>query len=35
VYFEAGDHEHLVRMKTQDFLRLLGDCPHGRLVRTA
>jgi Ala-tRNA(Pro) deacylase len=35
LYFEAGDHEHLVRMKTQDFLRLLGNCPHGRFGRPA
>ena len=35
LYFEAGDHEHLVRMKTADFLRLLGDCPHGRFGRPA
>jgi Ala-tRNA(Pro) deacylase len=35
LYFEAGDHEHLVRMKTADFMRLLGDCPHGRFGRPA
>lgn len=35
VYFEAGDHEHLVRMTTQDFLRVLGDCPHGRIAKPA
>jgi Ala-tRNA(Pro) deacylase len=33
VYFEAGDHEHLVRMTTQDFLRVLGDCPHGHFAK--
>ena len=33
VYFEAGDHENLVRMSTPDFLRLLGDCPHGGIAR--
>lgn len=34
VYFEAGDHEHLVRMRTDEFSRLMGDCPHGRFGRT-
>jgi Ala-tRNA(Pro) deacylase len=33
VYFEAGDHEHLVRMATQDFVRVLGDCPHGHFAK--
>ncbi|HSD54126.1 MAG TPA: YbaK/EbsC family protein [Burkholderiales bacterium] len=33
VYFEAGDHEHLVRMARRDFLRLLGDCPHGHIAK--
>ena len=33
VYFEAGDHEHLVRMATHDFLRLLGDCPRGHFAK--
>jgi Ala-tRNA(Pro) deacylase len=33
VYFEAGDHEYLVRMATPDFLRALGDCPHGHIVK--
>jgi Ala-tRNA(Pro) deacylase len=33
VYFEAGDHEHFVRMSTPDFMRLLGDCPHGDIAR--
>lgn len=27
--FEAGDHEHLVRMKRRDYLELLAGCPHG------
>jgi Ala-tRNA(Pro) deacylase len=35
VYFEAGDHEHLVRMATQDFVRVLGDCPHGQFAKAA
>jgi Ala-tRNA(Pro) deacylase len=25
LYFEAGDHETLIHMKTSDFIRLLGD----------
>jgi Ala-tRNA(Pro) deacylase len=35
LYFEAGDHEHLVRMKTEDFMRVLGDSPHGRFGKPA
>lgn len=30
IYFEAGDHEHLVHMKTPEFVALLGDSRHGR-----
>ncbi|MEN8176281.1 MAG: YbaK/EbsC family protein [Pseudomonadota bacterium] len=30
VYFEAGDHEHLIHMSRKDFGRLLGDATHGR-----
>lgn len=33
VYFEAGDHEHLVHMTTQDFLRALGECPRGPIAK--
>lgn len=29
VYFEAGDHEHLVRMAGRDFLQLLAGARHG------
>ena len=29
VYFEAGDHENLVRMKGTDFAALFRDSPHG------
>jgi Ala-tRNA(Pro) deacylase len=29
VYFEAGDHEHLVHTKGEDFLKLLGGVRHG------
>lgn len=29
VYFEAGDHEHLVHLRRDDFARLMGHHPHG------
>ena len=29
VYFEAGDHEHLVRVSGEDFRWLLGGARHG------
>jgi len=29
LYFEAGDHEHLICMRTDDYLELLRECPHG------
>jgi len=29
LFFEAGDHELLVRLETQDFLRLLGEVNYG------
>jgi Ala-tRNA(Pro) deacylase len=29
LYFEAGDHEHLIHMRTHDYLWLVRDCPHG------
>ena len=35
IFFEAGDHEHLVRMVTQDFARVLGECPHGHFAKAA
>ena len=28
IYFEAGDHETLVHMKTRDFVRLMKDARH-------
>jgi Ala-tRNA(Pro) deacylase len=28
VYFEAGDHEELIRVSGEDFLRLLGEARH-------
>ncbi|MDH4189363.1 MAG: YbaK/EbsC family protein [Betaproteobacteria bacterium] len=31
LYFEAGDHEHLVHVTAQDFLRLLPGCTHGQI----
>lgn len=33
VYFEAGDHEELVRMSTQTFLDLMGDADRARFGR--
>jgi hypothetical protein len=33
LYFEAGDHEHLVRVKAKDFIKLLPNCPHGQISR--
>jgi len=33
LYFEAGDHETLVHLKSRDFARLLEGCPHGRFSR--
>lgn len=29
VYFEAGDHEHLIHVSGIDFHKLLSDCRHG------
>jgi Ala-tRNA(Pro) deacylase len=29
LYFEAGDHEHLVHVLTKDFLELVRDFQHG------
>ena len=29
VYFEAGDHEHLIHMDREAFGKLLGDATHG------
>jgi Ala-tRNA(Pro) deacylase len=34
VYFEAGDHEHLVHMRRDDFTRLVGAEPHGHISRS-
>jgi Ala-tRNA(Pro) deacylase len=33
IYFEAGDHEDMVRMRRDDFLRLLGAARHGHFCR--
>lgn len=35
VYFEAGDHEHLVQLKSADLARLLQGCAHGAFSRPA
>ena len=29
LYFEAGDHENLVHLRTEYFLELVRDCQHG------
>lgn len=29
LYFEAGDHEHLVHMRARDYMDMLRSCPHG------
>jgi len=29
LYFEAGDHEHLIRIRTDDYLRVVRACAHG------
>ncbi|MGH8705389.1 MAG: aminoacyl-tRNA deacylase [Burkholderiales bacterium] len=33
LYFEAGDHERLVRVKAKDFLKLLPNCLHGHFSK--
>lgn len=33
VYFEAGDHETLVHLKSRDFVQLLEGCRHGHFSR--
>ena len=33
LYLEAGDHEHLVCMRTREFLELLRSCRHGEFTR--
>ena len=30
VYFESGDHRHLIHMKGKEFRQLLHDAPHGQ-----
>lgn len=35
VYFESGDHEHLLHVRNQDFALLVGDDAHGRISRTS
>jgi len=31
VYFEAGDHEHLVRVAAEDFRKVMGGAQHARI----
>jgi Ala-tRNA(Pro) deacylase len=33
VYFEAGDHEHLVHLRHEAFMQILGSDPHGAISR--
>lgn len=33
LYFELGDHAHLVHVRTRDYLALLGDERHGSFSR--
>ena len=33
LYFEAGDHEHLVHLETRELFWLLGECGHGEFSR--
>jgi len=33
LYFEAGDHEHLVHMETKELFWLLSECGHGEFSR--
>lgn len=35
VYFEAGDHEHLVHVDHDAFVRLVGGVPHGTICHQA
>lgn len=34
IYFEAGDHEHLVHMAQPEFYRLTSDLPRARFTRS-
>ena len=31
IYFEAGDHEQLIKMSQEDFKKLLGDATHSHI----
>jgi Ala-tRNA(Pro) deacylase len=33
LYFEAGDHEHLVHLDTRELFWLLSECAHGEFSR--
>ena len=35
LYFEAGDHQHLVRLKTPNLVKLLAPCAHGQFSHPA
>lgn len=35
LYLEAGDHEHLVHLRSADLRRLLQDCAHGDFSRAS
>jgi len=32
IYFEGGDHEHLIHMRGRDFARLMLGQPHGHIA---
>jgi Ala-tRNA(Pro) deacylase len=32
IYFEAGDHEKLIRMNREDFMALMGHAGHARFA---
>ena len=33
VFFESGDHEHLVKVTGEQFLHLIGDAEHINVAR--
>lgn len=35
LYFEAGDHQHLVHLATRELFWLLSDCKHGEFSQPA
>lgn len=32
LYFQAGDHEHLVHMRARDFMEMMRGCAHGHFT---